>query len=256
MYKLGLRSINDPRRDEFPKMMIDAEEVKEVLPAECDYTYLMPPVQDQSAFGVCVSFGTGKLFEFFYRKRHDTPIYISKRAIFSAIKSEFYPDDTSDDGAQVSDGLKVLEQFYVLNADMPFEMAPEGTFDQFLHGVAPNIEKKDFLLKNFVAVNTDVESLKYALFKHGVVALGMNFANEWMQVNSEGQLQGSNLTSAGGHCMCVVGYNDNFINLDGSKGAFLISNNWGTSYGKNGYIYLPYNVQSEFFPTDLFTVVA
>lgn len=38
----------------------------------------------------------------------------------------------------------------------------------------------------------------------------------------------------GGHCMCIVGYDDN-------KQLFTCANSWGTKWGKNGLCYIPYN---------------
>jgi len=38
----------------------------------------------------------------------------------------------------------------------------------------------------------------------------------------------------GGHAVCAVGY-------DNEKSVFIIRNSWGTSWGDNGYFYLPYD---------------
>ena len=53
-------------------------------------------------------------------------------------------------------------------------------------------------------------------------------------------IPGSGDTSRGGHANVVVGYNDALSNTDGSKGAFIVRNSWGTSWGANGYGYMPY----------------
>lgn len=38
---------------------------------------------------------------------------------------------------------------------------------------------------------------------------------------------------AGGHCICIVGYDD-------TKNAFILRNSWGTSWGMSGYCYIDY----------------
>ena len=43
-------------------------------------------------------------------------------------------------------------------------------------------------------------------------------------------------TILGGHAVVVCGYNDN---LNG--GVWIVRNSWGTSWGANGYFYLPYS---------------
>lgn len=56
----------------------------------------------------------------------------------------------------------------------------------------------------------------------------------------------------GGHQVCIVGYDDNVETQLGGvtlKGAFLMANSWGTSYGDKGYIWVAYdalNTVSEF----------
>jgi C1A family cysteine protease len=254
MYTLGLRSLVDPRRDEFPKFIAD-EATRDLAKAvtSCDYSYDYPPVDDQGPFGTCVAFGNKKVFEFYMKKRLGKDVTISAKALWSQLRAAFYPGDTQDDGAQVSDALKILEQNYVLDSDMPYETR---SFVELLSPVPDALKKTDFLYKNFVAVNPTVADCKYALLKHGPLSIGTNFANEWMGVGSDGNLQSTNLSSAGGHCMSIVGYDDNHVNADGSKGAFKYINNWTTGWGDKGYAYLPYNVDPNFFPSDVFVMAA
>lgn len=55
--------------------------------------------------------------------------------------------------------------------------------------------------------------------------------------------------SDGGHCMTIVGYNDDiWIDINnngkidkGEKGAFLIANSWGSNWGNNGLIWVSYD---------------
>ena len=46
----------------------------------------------------------------------------------------------------------------------------------------------------------------------------------------------------GGHAVPIVGYDDAML---GGAGAFLVQNSWGTSWGLNGYFYLPYSVYTS-----------
>ena len=46
----------------------------------------------------------------------------------------------------------------------------------------------------------------------------------------------------GGHAVSIVGYDDT-MPVDGrSPGRFIVRNSWGTSWGDNGYFYMPYDV--------------
>ena len=54
----------------------------------------------------------------------------------------------------------------------------------------------------------------------------------------------------GGHAVCIVGYDDN---LNG--GRFIVRNSWGTSWGDNGYFYMPYQViQNTSMSSDFWTI--
>lgn len=56
----------------------------------------------------------------------------------------------------------------------------------------------------------------------------------------------------GGHCMLIVGFNDDII-INGEKGGFIVRNSWGEFFGDKGYCYMAYkyildsNLSSDFF---------
>jgi hypothetical protein len=55
-------------------------------------------------------------------------------------------------------------------------------------------------------------------------------------------------TSDGGHCVCMVGYND-------TKQLFICANSWGTSWGNKGIFYLPYAyVTNPFLASDFCSI--
>ena len=249
MYTFGLKSLVDPRRGEFPKFVPEMELLGQ-LPAEVDYTVGYPEADNQGPFGTCVAFGNKKVFEFFRAKRTGNKDLISARALYSEIKHSFYPGDVEDNGAQVSDGIRILEQNYVFDEDMPYDTS---NFARCLDPVPANIKHTDFVIKNYVAVTIDVQDFELALHSHGPIVVGVDWQNEFMSPGADGRLACGETSSAGGHCVAILGYNREFVNLDNSKGAFIVINNWGT-WGKNGYCYLPYS-KIELI-SDAFTVAA
>ncbi|MCT4599490.1 MAG: hypothetical protein N4A32_01150 [Marinifilaceae bacterium] len=48
--------------------------------------------------------------------------------------------------------------------------------------------------------------------------------------------------SSGAHSMTIVGYDDDVVASDGSKGAFIVMNSWGEDWGDRGRFYMPYEL--------------
>jgi C1A family cysteine protease len=256
-YKLGLKSVHDPRYAQYERLVIDEKTLPVTLPASVDYSYAYPAVSNQNALGVCTAFGSRSIFEFYRGKREHVESLVSARAIFSQARSEYDPGDLQDTGLNVSDVLNVLEQFYVNESDfLSTQNESESDFPLWLELPPTAIHKTDFVVKQFVTVNPIVNDMRKALYKNGPLLIGLNWANEWFGAGSDGRLA-TPQSLAGGHCVNITGYNDGFVNLDGSKGAFKIMNSWGTGWADQGYCYLPYNVNgTDYFPTDIFTVKA
>lgn len=88
----------------------------------------------------------------------------------------------------------------------------------------------------------DINAIRQNLAHNAPVIIGMAVGGSFMR-NMEGQevwtptQSDYNMNGFGGHCMCIIGYDDNFFNNDG---AFLIQNSWGTKWGKNGRAWVAY----------------
>jgi C1A family cysteine protease len=91
-------------------------------------------------------------------------------------------------------------------------------------------------VKSFIAANIPVmmgfnvyDNSKYAYFEN------LNTTNYvYNPLTSTGALV-KGVSLLGGHAVPIIGYNDNMQ-------AFLCENSWGTSWGNNGFFYIPYSV--------------
>ena len=92
----------------------------------------------------------------------------------------------------------------------------------------------------------DLVAIKQNLAKGAPVVIGMQVGGSFMQ-----QMMGKdvwkptdndlNMYGFGGHCMCVIGYDD-----FKEGGAFQVMNSWGPEWGNNGVAWIPYNVFDKF----------
>lgn len=92
----------------------------------------------------------------------------------------------------------------------------------------------------------DLVAIKQNIAQGAPVVIGMMVGGSFMQ-NMMGKevwnpsQQDLNMAGFGGHCMCVIGYDDYK-----EGGAFQIMNSWGPEWGKNGVAWVPYNVFERF----------
>lgn len=95
----------------------------------------------------------------------------------------------------------------------------------------------------------DLPSMKSALASGYLVSFGFVVYDDFMsrQMAVSGLLCRPTATEQqqGGHAVALVGYDDNKVMPDGSKGAFLVRNSWGTNWGQAGYFWMAYNYASD-----------
>lgn len=92
----------------------------------------------------------------------------------------------------------------------------------------------------------DLVAIKQNIAQGAPVVIGMMVGGSFMQ-NMMGKAvwnptqQDLSMQGFGGHCMCVIGYDD-----FKEGGAFQIMNSWGPEWGENGVAWVPYNVFDRF----------
>jgi C1A family cysteine protease len=209
------------------------------LPDDVSYVSLFRPKSDpltnQGPYGACVLFATAAMFEALLKKHHGVDITISRRAAYWLTQYLYEHDNLGqDDGTYAADALQVLRDHgHVLNSVWPYPdpNAPAEPLDQFFASVPPADVVPSWEIGSYVRVGGSesgsglVELLEKALYTHGPVAIGVSWANEWMEPGPDGVLAPHPTQGvAGGHEIVAAGYSR-------GKRAFLIGNNWGADWG-------------------------
>ena len=153
-----------------------------------------------------------------------------------------------DTGLTVRDGCKSLSNYGTCpETNYPYNVS---VFDRLPPLSAYTLSTKwGSFVYSFVTQN--VTSLKNCLITtNAPIVFAINVYSSFMTpaVTSSGLVPMPNVkteTNEGGHCVCMVGYND-------TKQFFICANSWGTSWGNKGIFYLPYayvtnvNLASDF----------
>jgi C1A family cysteine protease len=97
----------------------------------------------------------------------------------------------------------------------------------------------------FVDTQTGVSStqlVKNTIVQFGIVGCAVAAGNDWDNVGPNDTITG---TSTGiDHDVAIVGWDDAHDNGDKSKGAWIMRNSWGTSWGGAGYAWIKYGADS------------
>lgn len=89
-----------------------------------------------------------------------------------------------------------------------------------------------FPIDNFWNVTNSVDALKDAVYNHGAVWTSV-CVDSYFQNYSGGTFSNTS-NSTNNHAVVICGWDD-------SRGAWLMKNSWGTSWGENGYMWIKYN---------------
>lgn len=211
------------------------------LPPEFIRTSEMPPVRDQGKYGTCVGHAAWAQKSWQERQQGDEPGGgLSPLFIYSVCKTlDGIPRQA---GTYPRTAMQVLQKYGVCSE----KMMPYSLLTDDKSPPAPSqeamTEAVKYRISNYAQIcgyedtaeyrSKATELIKRALFEQGPVLAALLVCENFMKPNNgiiplpEGYI-------LGGHAVTVVGYSD-------TRKAFLIMNSWGTSWGTNGFAWLPY----------------
>lgn len=198
-----------------------------------------PPVGDQGSEGSCVAWGTtyaGRSISWQALNPATWSISVnifSPEYTYNQIKS----GDCSG-GSYITKGLDLL----VSQGAVPWSIMPYSdvngcslmpTADQM--AIAAN-----YKVASYSRVSITSAAIKAALVSGKPVIVGGPVNRAFMYLTGTTVLTTFSGKNLGGHCYCVVGYDD-------SKQAFKVQNSWNTTWGSNGFGYIGYNYVAKWF---------
>jgi C1A family cysteine protease len=192
----------------------------------------LPPIIDQSNLGDCVA----NAFSYCISSQTKNNLSISRLYLYVNSRILDNTPLNNDNGTTIQTACNAIKNYgAVKETTYPYVISNFSKFPSL------SIYQNAKLFRNFTYtfVRQNLTSLKNCLNTYNIpIIFGFAVYSSFMTdaVAKTGNVPMPDTKTEqmlGGHCMCIVGYND-------ATSMFLCANSWGTSWGNKGYCNLPY----------------
>ena len=233
-YSLGCKLLS---AEEYAKVPLAKEEVT-TAPFKAALTLVCPPVGNQGGEGSCVAWGTTYAARSILWRKDHVAAYSYSVNIFSPeyVYNQIKVGSCAG-GSYVTDALALLyNQGACRWSLMPYTDVSCSTM--------PNTTQKNdakiYWTNSYGAVTRSTSAIKAKLNAGIPVIVAGPVNNAFMNLASGAVLTTFSGSSLGGHCYCVVGYDD-------TKGAFKFMNSWGTGWASAGFGWIKYGYEKTWW---------
>jgi C1A family cysteine protease len=222
------------------------------------------PIEDQGNLGSCTACAGAGLLEYYERRASGKHIDASRLFLYKVTRNLLQL--TGDTGAflRTTMGAMVLfgippEKYWTYVVENFDEEPPAFCYSfgqnyqaiQYFRLDPPGTQKDELLKRIMKFIATGLPSM-----------FGFSVYSSYEQAAANGKIPFPcpGESRIGGHAVVAVGYNDkietrNRICGKKTKGALLIRNSWGTSWGDSGYGWLPYDYVLRGLAVDWWTIL-
>lgn len=248
--------------DDIQKLLNQSQALKAAskqLPSAVDLRPWCSPIEDQGQLGSCTANAGVGLIEYFERRAFGKHLDASRLFLYKATRT--LAGYQGDSGAQLRDTMKALvlfgvppEQYHPYDIT-DFDREPSAFCYAFaqnykavqyyrLDPIGTPISKRLNIIKTYLAANLP------SMFGFSV------YRSIYDTTNKPGEIPypGPGDKLIGGHAIVAVGYDDT-KKIGKTKGALLIRNSWGETWGEKGYGWLPYKYIEDGLADDFWSLV-
>ncbi|MFV1963868.1 MAG: C1 family peptidase [Pirellulaceae bacterium] len=242
---------NSPRVQE---LLNQLQQPSSPAPNNVDLREFFPPVSDQRDVNSCAACACTGLVEYFQRRTLGRTDRLAPLFLYKATRK--LSGKGGDSGSDLRTTLKAVVHFGVpplrlSNSDMQgFDQDPDAHLysmtNEFRSMTYWRLDARDSpgtqtlaRVRSFLAAGFPV------VFGFPVTSLALENADILYRPETDPII--------GGQAVLAAGYDDRRLNV--TRGALLIRNSWGTSWGKQGYGWLPYEFIVERLAVDFWTVM-
>lgn len=177
-----------------------------------------------------------------------TPKFVNVSRLFQYYATRLVEGTVSyDSGAYIRDAIKAMATYGIVDETLwPYDTTKFAVNPPTSVWSAAATHK----ISSYHAITDgDLETMKVAISQGYLIEFGFDVYSAFLTVamSNSGMLirPKANEALEGGHAVALCGYDDNKVMPDGSTGAFLVRNSWGTSWGLGGYFYMSYGYVAD-----------
>lgn len=202
-------------------------------PPLVDYTSFMLPVKDQGKCGSCYSFSSISVLEALVNRAsiatHHMPVHIPL-SVGEIVDCSYVTGDHGCDG-----GWPVAVFAYIkMHGVCPAKQYKYKPAYEFCRLNACSREERQYIHSYGIIKPSSHRDLATALDIHGPLVVGVDASN--LHLYTSGLFTNCSSTPDINHAVALVG----LVEKNGTL-AFKIQNSWGTSFGEDGFFYVPYH---------------
>ncbi len=228
------------------------------LPAKTDLRKWCSPIENQGQLGACTAHAGVGMLEYFEKRAFGNYLDASRLFLYKATRS--LARQTGDTGAYLRTTMEALATFGVPPEDYwpyditQFDVEPTA----FCYSFAEQYRATHYFRLDPPHTAPDIllNTIKTQLAAGLVMMFGFTVYSSISEASTTGEIPypGKGEKVLGGHAIATVGYDDSKT-IGGQKGALLIRNSWGTTWGEAGYGWLPYAYVLNGLATDWWALV-
>ena len=251
----------------------DKTKIEEKLPSNVDLREWCSPVEDQLDLGSCTANAVVAMVEYFQKRAYGSHIEGSRLFVYKTTRKLML--SSGDSGAWLRSAMGAVVLFgvpderyfpYTLNGvtvNPDWDSEP----DAFLYSLANHYSAINYFCHDPMGKKTAkkevLKNVKTYLAAGVPSAFGFFGFPSFESSDAPGSIPypSKNEQAEWGHAVVAVGYDDNKVitntrSNEKKKGALMIRNSWGSSWGQDGYGWLPYDYVLDGLAEDFWSILS